>query len=227
MQVHATENTQEYANTSKKEKVENSSVKFDMSKPFDINNFTFEDYKNIDGKVFGDWLKESNLPAEEESYISGLYMLAHHSDNDVLNEVLFDRVASGETSYDETIKTVFMGLSEMEFTLDYEAIVRAGDNNDSNAIITIPNERTTMHKHMVNGELRFKGEDILNNMKYFSQYYDELSENQKSMFYKPSETSQAFDAIVTEYTKRKEEKSNTLDAYTRNTKQNPLEKMNN
>ena len=227
MQVQATGNTQEYANTSKKEKVENSSVKFDMTKPFDKENFTFNDYKNIDGKVLHDWLKESNLPAEEESYISGLFMLANHSDDDLLNEVLFDRVANGETSYNETIKTVFMGLAEMEFVLDHEAIIRAGNNKDSNAIITIPNERTTMHKHMVNGELKFKAEDILDNMKYFSQYYDGLSENQKRLYHTPSETSQAFDAIVAEYTKRKEENSGTLDAYTRNTKPNPLEKGNN
>ena len=59
MQVQTTTNTVDYTTATKEATKTNevettSDVKFDMSKPFDIDSFTFEDYKSIDRKDLGD-----------------------------------------------------------------------------------------------------------------------------------------------------------------------------
>ena len=212
MLVQGTGNTQEYINSTKNKKEENSSVKFDISKPFDEDNFSFEDYKSIDGKVFGDWLKKSNLSNAEQSRVSNLWMMAHHTDDDILNQVLFDKLnSSNEDDFSSFTFRVLIPLMEMENIIDFEALsaieeqmekYEKSDYPGINETFTVTNNSIKMDKYMVDGELKFRGSDIISNMKYFSVYYDNLSKDDKSLFTNPSDTAQIYAEIVVEYTKQ-------------------------
>jgi len=219
MQVQTT-NTVDYItatkDTTKTNKVETTSdVKFDMSKPFDIDSFTFEDYKFIDRKDLGDWIKNSNLPNKNEvSTKVGLLMTTvFYSDDDTLNEVLFDKLdqeyKQGGTGT-EFLSTVLLPLGEMASPFDLTTLKE------------IKNTPTKMERYFENGVYSFDAKDVLSNIKSFPDFYNNLDSEYKKFMGDISGTNQAFNEIITEYTKRKDEQNATLDAYTRNTKQNPV-----
>lgn len=220
MQVQAI-NTVNYTSTTKeitsKNGVESSSdIKFDMTKPINIESFTFEDYKNIDGKELYNWIKNSSLENEDDvhSKANALWSMAHHSDDNILNEVLFDKLDNSlghGGTYSDFIGNVLVPLMDMASPIDFETLEE------------IANDTTKMEKYMDNGVRVFDAEDVLSNMKSFPEYYSGLTTKSKELFADVTHTYQAFDEIITEYTKRKEEENATLEAYTRNTKQSLFE----
>ena len=222
MQVNSTTNTRSYISpTLKSSQTQNteetSEKKFDTSKPFDIDSFTFEDYKNSHGNVdLTKWIKDSNLPNEKEvlNQVNGLVSTAFYSDDDTLNEVLYDKL---DNSYDnggtwkEFIFTTLLPLADMDSSFDPITLKE------------IKNVPTKMENYFVNGANVFKSEDVLSNMNNFREYYNNLEGVHKKLAGDPTSTYQAFAEITAEYTKRKDEANATLDAYTRNTKQNLIE----
>jgi len=86
----------------------------------------------------------------------------------------------------------------------------------------IKNTPTKMERYFENGVYSFDAKDVLSNIKSFPDFYNNLDSEYKKFMGDISGTNQAFNEIITEYTKRKDEQNATLDAYTRNTKQNPV-----
>ena len=64
--------------------------------------------------------------------------------------------------------------------------------------------------------------EIMNIMHSYRKTDSKTESNHQRTGITREEITQSFDEIIVEYTKRKEECSSVLDAYTRNTKQNPL-----
>ena len=113
MQIESTTNTNYVSNVQKSsqtgEPEKTSEERFDMSKPFDIDSFTFEGYKVINYDDLEEWIKNSNIPNEKEvlaktNMLSGMTIMTN---DDTFNRVLFDKT---NESYDETGKSLFLSV---------------------------------------------------------------------------------------------------------------------
>ena len=240
MQVNSTTNTTSYINpTQTSSQTQNTEgvleTKFDTSKPFDIESFTFEDYKAIDGQELHDWIKDSDLPNENEisNKVNAFMYTAFYSDDDTLNEIMFDRL---DNTYDnggdfkDYVFTTLLPLGNMNNPIDHsmleEIANKMADTNGSFDFSTLKMPKdfpTKMESYNKNGAQVFKVEDVLSSMENFREYYNNLDSENKFYLDNPTATYQAFAEITAEYTKRKDEANATLDAYTRNTKQNLIE----
>jgi len=230
MQVQTTTNTVDYTTATKEatktNKVEiTSDVKFDMSKPFDIDSFTFNDYKNISDKDLETWIKSSNLPnqKEVENKVAQLTFMTSLTEDDTFNEVMFDKLNESYNTRGESLfSSVIMPLagpviiSEENSALSNSTISEAFKKDSNNWTTTLSGggERTS--------DYYFKAEDLLSKMKNFPELYEKTQQKGDSILIKTENTYQAFNEIIADYTKRKDEQNATLDAYTRNTKQNPV-----
>lgn len=233
MQVDSTTNTA-YIDTNKKtsqtqEPKVSSEKKFDMSKPFDINSFTFKDYKAINGDDLKDWVENSNLPKETVNKITSLSSITSYSDDDTLNEVLFNKL---NASYDkgedfgDFMISVLMPIADMHAGIDkpinYEntlmnpEVAEAFKNDPKNWSYSLSGGGKSSLDYS------FKSEDLLNYMEDFPEFYKKIEEIRPGFYKNPDATTHTFNEIIAEYTKRKNEQNSTLEAYTRNTKQNPI-----
>jgi hypothetical protein len=222
MQVNTSANTQYVTTvdqTTKTQKSEKSSEeKFDMTQPFDIDSFTFEDYKAIDRKDLGDWIKNSNLPNEKEvsAKAGQLKGMTDMTNDDTFNRVLFDKT---NESYDETGKSLFLSvfvpLADMR-----EGGISIKEKNPS-SVQEFEYDPSSLTGGRRTAPYFFEIEDMLSNMKGFPEFYNKLGSESKSLMGDVRDTYQAFDGILTEYSKRKDNQNAILEAYTKNNKQNP------
>jgi len=232
MQVQTT-NTVDYTtatkDTTQTNKAETTSnVKFDMSKPFDIDSFTFEDYKAINYDDLEEWIKSSKLPNEKDvlAKTNILASMTIMTDDDTFNKVLFDKT---NESYNQTGKSLFLSVfvpladmrsggrlvQEEHSRLTDPAVEESFKNDPNNWSTSLTGGRRT-------ASYFFEIDSMLSDMKKFPDFYNNLDTEYKKLMGDVRDTYQAFDEIIAEYTKRKNEANATLDAYTRNTKQNPV-----
>ncbi len=237
MQINSTTNTAAYTTTvketSKTQEIQTSEEKkFDMTQPFDIDSFTFEDYKAIDAKDLREWIVNSDLTKEEETKADMLAQMTTMTDDDTLNRVLFNKT---NESYDKTgeslFSTVFIPLADMRDadkrdyylgmayrnSMNPEGTERFKNDSNNGATASNGGEKSTSNFH-------FSAKDMISDMQNFQEFYNNLdSDNStKGLMGDVSDTFQIFDEILAEYTKLKDEQNAALDAYTRNTKQNPI-----
>ena len=195
-----------------------------MSKPFDIDSFTYEDYKNVEPKELSDWIDNSGFSLEEKNKIHSqtwsLIGMTSFSEDDTLNEVFFDKL---NNEYKK-------GGTDENFSRSVSIPLMTGHDPCMNALKNNPNltfdELMNISGKEDQSVYPSTSKEIFTIMNSFISTNSKLSDNQQRFGITADEITQSLTEIVEEYTKRKDEKSSTLDAYTRNTKQNPLEKGN-
>lgn len=219
-------------NPKTQESAKNLEQTFDISKPFDVDEFTYKDYKTIattlDSDDLRNWLKNSDLDRETEVKIGSLLGMTSYSDDEILNEVLFDKLNEtydrGE-DFGDFMLTVLLPIADMhaeiDKPIDYEnslmnpEVAEAFKNDPKNWSTSLSGGgRRTL-------DYSFKSEDLFNYMKDYPAFYKRVDEIYPGFYKSPTPTTQAFNEIIAEYTKRKEEQNSTLAAYTKNNKQTP------
>lgn len=230
MKIESTTNTN-YVNTIQKisqtqEPEKTLEKKFDMSKPFDVKSFTFEDYKTIDRKDLVDWIDNSNLPNKKEvEAIVGLSLnMAYYTDNDTLNEVMFNKLHEeyrNSGTVTNFLEKTLLPLTDMkagiensmlgdiENSLANPQVDEAFKNNSSNWSFSL-NGGAVDITHF------FSFNEVLSNMKNFPEFHKKLTSQYPEMYKNSDEIIQGFNEILTEYTKKKDEQNAILNAYTKN-----------
>ena len=155
--------------------------------------------------------------------------MTSYSDDDTLNEVLFDRL---NESYDrgedfgDFFKTVLVPIADMKAEI-YKPINYENSLMNPEVAEKFKNDPKNWTTTLSGGGRRtedysFKSKDIFDYMNNFPEFVQKVEEAYPGFYKNTDATNQAFNEIITEYTKRKDEQNATLDAYTRNTKQNPV-----
>ena len=216
MQVQSTQNTTANYDNSIQKSQETSSSKFDMTKPFDINTFSFEDYKNISSSDLHKWLEpESDTLTGDAIHLFGL---AHYTDDDTFNKILFNKAQSSlkQSGNLENFNKNFMSpLLTMTLKMPSEMPNRMIIQSE----IYEENENQT-NNFMERGYF-FDKKEIINQIKEFPEYYEHTKDNSvwttdiNSIF-------KYMNDILNEYEKRTNENNATLDNYTKNSKPNVL-----
>lgn len=219
MQINSTTNTAAYTTTvketSKTQEIQTTEEKkFDMTQPFDIDSFTFEDYKAIEGKDLKAWIdNNSDLTKEQKNRAHELDQVATLTDDNTLNKLLFNKA---NESFEETGESLFGALF---LFVGFMEPLEIRHNNTDNESLKNDSKNQSISS---NTEKICTAENILNNMGSFPEVYEEIQQTANNQISISDNTFQLFDEILAEYTKLKDEQNAALDAYTRNTKQNPI-----
>ena len=123
MQVQSTQSTTANYDNSIQKSQETSSTKFNMTKPFDINTFSFEDYKNVSPDELLELTKGN---PELRASAGTLKMVSDYTEDDTLNKILFEKAKEAYNlngSTNDIIKNVLAPLTFMN------APMEALDNN--------------------------------------------------------------------------------------------------
>ena len=214
MQVEATQTTTPYVNETKKTESTSSST-FDMTKPFDINTFSFEDYKNIDSKTLYEWTKEDISLQSSAGYLKKMSQL---TEDDVFNEIMFKKAQDSYLKHENPtteLQKVFFPLALMDFEMPTKMPNRVKPNNESSA------EFSGGGTYFPNVEYYVESKEFINAIKSFPEYYtNSLSYTEWKM--NPINAMEYMDDILNEYEKRTNENNATLNNYTKNNKPNAL-----
>ena len=225
MQVEPTQTTTPYVNEIKKNE-STSNTTFDITKPFDINTFSFEDYKSIGSKDLDNWIKSGNHT--EDTYNSALMLnaIASYTEDDTLNKVLFDKAKSGFNStgtlddFNKNFRNPILMASmqndnEKQIEIALAKAIKANPEAFEKYTNQSPVQNST-EKDSFNQKSNLI--DLING---FSNFYEQTKDNTvwttdiDSIF-------KYMDDILNEYEKRANENNATLDNYTKNNKPNAL-----
>jgi len=230
MQIESTTNTTAYVNTTQTEKVQQSTTEnktvnttFDIvtlenKSPIEI---TYSEYKKLDKEDIEQLFPKESMLKENEKAMA-LYTKVNLSDDEILNQVLFEKELEAKDS--EVAKNT-LGMIE-SFALNWEVM------NTYYEVVDYSSEYKNIDK---NYEPPIKGKffdsdqmtaknlfEIFNNNKLgyeaniefynYSPDSEEYQSYQEQIAYRES--------IKIAYEQKQNEQNATLDAYTRNTKQN-------
>ncbi|RXJ76188.1 hypothetical protein CRV03_10515 [Arcobacter sp. F155] len=215
MQVQSTQAvTLEYT-TSKTQKSNSADIKFDMSKPFDINTFSFEDYKNIDAKDLYEWTKEDKSLQSSAGYLKKMSQL---TEDDVFNEIMFSKAQESYLKHSNPateLQNVFFPLALMDFEMPTEMPNRMKPNYESKA------DFSGGGTPFPNIEYYVESKEFINEIKSFPEYYkNSLTYTDWEM--DPFHAMNYMNDILNKYEKRTNENNATLDSLTKNNRPNAL-----
>lgn len=217
-----------YVKSSKKiDEVNKTKSSFDMSKPFDVKSFTFEDFKKISGKDLSNWTKDhKKIGLSQDTH--WLKMIASYTDDDTLNRILFDKakksyIATGNTS--EFFWKVLTPLELMNMPRepqkeDFKLGLNSKNNflNEPSIAASSPYYKTyDQHGYYV------KSNALLDDMKKLPEWYENvLTIPEITIHIDLTSSIEYLNDIISEYEKAKVDNNSSLNQYTRNTRQDAI-----
>lgn len=227
MEITQTTSNIDYINPSKKSKVNDEKSSFDMSKPFDIKTFSFEDYKKISKEDLYNWTKDDeDIDLSTDAH--WLRMMANYTDDDTLSRVLFDKAkesydASGNTS--DIFWKILTPLTLMnmprepqkeDFELGFNSHIYKSEFLNRSGRVASDASRETFEKH----GYYVDSKALLDDMKKVPSWYENvLTIPEITIHIDLTPALEYLNDIVTRYEKAKADNNTALEQYTRNTRQ--------
>ena len=171
MQVQSTQTvTPEYSTTQTQKNDNSSTVKFDTSKTFDLNTFSFEDYKNISAQELSDWIMNGDRPGDGFEAIT-FNNLASYTDDDDLNEIIFDKAKELFKQNDGSMRGIFesflLPLANMNSPIEIKE-----DTFYNNKPIPYQEDYVNKFDEYATRSSLYSIDNVLNNIKNMPDFYE-------------------------------------------------------
>lgn len=225
MEITQTTSNIDYINPSKKSKVNDEKSSFDMSKPFDIKTFSFEDYKKISKEDLYNWTKHDSDLSTDAHW---LRMMANYTSDDTLSSVLFDKAKeSYDTtgSTDDIFRKILLPIELMnsprqpqkeDFESGFNSYIDKNEFLNRSGRVASDASRDTFEKH----GYYVDSKALLDDMKKVPSWYENvLTIPEITIHIDLTPALEYLNDIVTRYEKAKADNNTALEQYTRNTKQ--------
>ena len=216
MEVTQTTSSIDFINPSKKSKVADNKSSFDMSKPFDINTFTFEDFKNISKEDLVKWTEKD----ENIKDIHWLKMMTTFTEDETLNKTLFNKAKESHIktgNIDEFFRNVITPLTLMNTPmkpLEENSELFFRDNPD------IFNNKSRLEKNQIPTKKEANSDDLLSDLRKFPSWYENAKTKEGFTIHIDMQASIDYmNDILKNYKQKISENNAALEQYTRNTRQ--------